>query len=289
MSKPVWKSEKGRERLVAWYERFLERAGVPTERRHVQTSHGESHVLLAGNPGGPPLVCLHAMRTSSAHLLGELGALHETFRLILPDLPGQSVKAPPVSLSLKDDSQAKWLLEVVDGLGVGQFHLFGVSWGGFVARQTASFAPERVLSLTLLVPAAIANGDHVKGLTRLAMPMLRYKLRPSDSNLRRFLDPLLTTWDDDWGHYLGDALHDLVLDLRIPPLASDDALRRLSMPALVIGAADDISFPGEKIAQRVRASVPDADVEVIQGKHCPPTTHEFHAWLSARVKQFIER
>ena len=44
-------------------------------------------------------------------------------------------------------------LEVLDGLGIGSFDLLGVSWGGFVARQTASVATGRVRKLVLLVPA----------------------------------------------------------------------------------------------------------------------------------------
>ena len=288
MGSVTWKDEPARARLERWFERFRERVGVPTESREVPTRHGPSHVLLAGGSNAPPLVCLHAMRTGSAHLLSELGPLASAFRLVAPDLPGQSVRGPQVKLPLHDDSAARWLFEVLDGLGLGVVNLFGVSWGGFVARLAASTAPDRVRKLALLVPAGIASGSHWKGLTRMALPMLRYRLWRSERNLRRLVEPLFTTWDADWAGYTGDALGDMPIDMRIPPLSTDADLRKLTMPVLALGAADDISFPGDSVVRRIKAVLPHADAEVIPAcKHCPPTTPEFRAWLAHRLTAFF--
>ncbi|HYH65985.1 MAG TPA: alpha/beta hydrolase [Urbifossiella sp.] len=288
MGHTVWKSDAGRVRLESWYDRFLARVPVPVERRTITTSAGPGDVLLAGPAGAPVVVCLHAMRTGAAHFLSELGPLAERFRLVAPDLPAQSVRGPQTRLSLKDDSHARWLVEVLDALGVGVVNLFGVSWGGFVARQTATAFPARVRRLALLVPAGVVNGSHWKGLTRMAVPLLRYRLRPTGANLRRLLDPLLTTWDDLWAGYTGDSMRDLTLDLRVPPLATDAELRGLTAPTLVLAAADDISFPGAALVERVKRLVPSVDAAVIAGsKHCPPTTPEFRAWLAARVGAFF--
>lgn len=289
MGARVWKDDAARTRLESWFERFRGRIPVLVESRDVPTRHGPSHVLLGGPADGPPLVCLHPMRAGSAHLLSELGPLLDRFRVIAPDIPGQSVRGPQVRLPLGDDSAARWLLDVLDGLGLESVGLFGVSWGGFVARQTASVAPGRVRRLALLVPAGVVAGSHWKGLTRMALPLLRYRLWRSDRNLRRFLDPLLSTWDADWAAYMGDTLRDMPMDLRIPPLATDDELRRLTMPVLALGAADDLSFPGAAVVGRIQSVVPHAEGEVIAGcKHCPPTTPEFRAWLAGRLTAFFE-
>jgi 2-hydroxy-6-oxonona-2,4-dienedioate hydrolase len=285
----VWRNEAGRIRLEAWYERFQQRIVSPMESRVVTTSYGPSHLLLAGPVSRPPLVCLHSMRTSSAHLLSELGPLLERFRIIAPDLPGQSVRGPQVRLSLTDDSLSRWFFEVLDGVGVEEVNLFGVSWGGFVARMAASADPSRIQRLALLVPAGIVNGSHWKGLTRMALPLVRYRLRRSESSLRLLLAPLLTTWDSGWAEFMGDSTEDMALDLRIPPLATDAELRALSMPTLVLGAEEDISFPGVPLAERVTKLIPDVDAEVIPDcKHCPPTTNEFRSWLADRITKFID-
>ncbi|MEM6366008.1 MAG: alpha/beta hydrolase [Planctomycetota bacterium] len=288
LERPVWRDQTARDRLEDWYHRFQSRISVPTESREIPTRYGPNHVLIAGPDDAPPLVCLHAMRTGSAFIMSELGPLLDRYRVIAPDLPGQSVRGLQKRLSLTDDSHAKWLLDLLDELQLDCPPVFGVSWGGFIARQMATVFPERINRLALLVPAGIVSGSHWVGLIRIAIPMLRYRLRPSPSNLRRLLDPLFTTWDDDWGQFMGDAFRDMPFDFRLPPLATDQELSELAMPVLVLAAADDISFPGDSLYQRMQALVPDCRGEVIPDcKHCPPATPEFRDWLADQLTTFL--
>lgn len=104
----IFKSDEGRARLNGWYDRFLAKVPGAVEHCDVPTPQGPSHVLMAGDPSNPPLVCLHGSLASSAHLLSELHPLLSRYRMILPDLPGQSVKGPPVRMSYKDDSLDGW-------------------------------------------------------------------------------------------------------------------------------------------------------------------------------------
>ncbi len=289
MGTTIFKSDAARVRLAGWYDKFLGRVTVPVVHREVPTALGPSHVLVAGDDSLPTLVCLHGSLASSAHLLSELQLLASRFRLVLPDLPGQSARGPQIRLPLNDDSLARWLLEVCTGLRVTQFDLLGVSWGGFVARKAATANPDRVRRLVLLVPAGIVGGSVWAGLTRMAYPMTMYRLRPSEERLRRFVEQLFTNWDDDWAHFMGDAIRDFKLDLRIPPTATDAELRGLTMPTLVVAAGDDISFPGQKLLKRVETLVPNVQTELLaSSKHSPPTTDEFRKWLADRVTTFLQ-
>jgi 2-hydroxy-6-oxonona-2,4-dienedioate hydrolase len=275
-------------RLVDWHERFRARIEAPVRSEFVDTSLGSSHVLIMGPEDGPPLICLHAMRTGSAHLLSELQPLASRFRLLAPDLPGQSVLGPPFRVSWSDNTLADWLVEVMSQLGIGNAPLLGISWGGFMARLAASAYPDRFSALVLIVPAGIVNGSHWRGLAQMAFPLLRYRMRPSQANLKELLRPILTTWDDEWAAYMADTVRDMKIDPRIPPLATDNALRTLSVRALVLGGDEDISFPGSPMAERVRVLVPNAEAEVLQHcRHCPPTTPEFRSWLADRVTTFL--
>ena len=290
MPKAIFKSDDARRRLEGWYDKFLAKVTVPFEHREVPTEHGPSHVLVAGEAGLPPLVCLHGSLASSAHMLSEVQRLTAHFRLILPDMPGQSPRGPQVRLSYKDDALPRWLLAVLDGLGVEQFDLFGISLGGFVARKTATVAPDRVRGLVLFVPAGVVTGSALRGLTRVFWPLMMYRLRPSEPRLRKLVGQLFTEWDDDWGNFMGDAFSGYNLDLRIPPVATDDELRGLTTPTLVLTADDDVSFPGGRLAERVKKLMPNVDAEVLANcKHCPPTTDEFRAWLAERVTKFLTR
>ena len=288
MSDKIFKSKEARERMEDWYQRFKERIDGTTNSIEVSTSNGANHVLMVGDSSNPPLVCLHAMMTSSAHLASEFGALLDRFYLILPDLPGQSVRGLPLRLSYKDGSHAKWLLEILDELDLQQVPLLGVSLGGFVARQFASSFPERISSLILVVPAGIAQGSLVKGFTKMALPMILYKIRPTEKRLRKLVSHLITTWDEDWARYLGDSFNDFATNLKIPPVASDEKLKNLGMPCLIIGAEDDISFPGGKVIERAKRHITNVETELIKNsKHSPPTTPQFRNWLGNRLKAFI--
>ncbi len=284
----IWKTPAGHDRLNNWYDQFLSKIDTEVTSISVPTSIGPSHVLVTGPEDAPPLVCLHAMRTGAPFLLSELPDLAKRFRLYSPDQPGQSIRGPEVKLSLKDDSYANWLIEILDGLGLSSPPLFGVSWGGFVARLTASQAPQRVSKLALLVPAGIANGSHLTGLAKMALPMIRHTIWPTPNSLRSLLNPIMTTWDPDWANSISCALGDMKMDARVPPLATEDELRRLQMPTLVIAGDEDISFPGAAVVDRVERFISKVETELVDDcKHCPPTTEAFRAWLGERLSRFL--
>lgn len=291
MGTPVFKSDAAKARLETWYDRFLAKIDVPNESKVVETSFGSSHVLAAGDPSKPLMVCLHAMLTSSAHVLSELSLLAQDYYLLAPDIPGQSVKGIPARLSYTDDSHARWLREVVDGLKLDSFDLLGVSLGGFVSRQFASNFPEHVKSLTLIVPAGIVQGSLVSGFSKMAWPMMKFRMNQSEKNLRGLLKHIVTTWDDDWAHYIGDSFMDFNPNMKIPPLATDVELSILTMPVLVVAAEHDISFPGGAMIDRLQGKVPNLQTELLKGaKHSPPTTPEFREWLYKRVsRRAVER
>ncbi len=86
-------------------------------------------------------------------------------------------------------------------------------------------------------PAGIANGSHWAGLTKMALPLIRYRVWQSDGSLRRLLDPLFTTWDADWAGYTIDAVRDMPFDFRIPPLGTDQELGRRPIYPICVGVS----------------------------------------------------
>ena len=87
---------------------------------------------------------------------------------------------------------------------------------------------------------------------------------------------------------VGDSFNDFATNLKIPPLASEQELKNLTMLALVIGAEKEFSFPGDKIIERAKAYIPNVQTELIKdSRHSPPTTPEFRNWLAELIKSFI--
>jgi pimeloyl-ACP methyl ester carboxylesterase len=289
MSQRIFKSPEDEAKLEAWYDHFLARIDAPSEHLKVETSHGPNHVLSVGDKRKPVLVCLHGAMGSSAHTTSELSPLLDHFHILAPDLPGTSARGPRVRLELDGEVYANWLVEVLDGLELDQVDLCAVSWGGFVALQTAAMAPERIRNMVLIVPAGVVNGSIIKGLAKVMIPMAMYKLFPSEARLRRFVEPVMTSWDDDWAHYMGDAFQGFKIDLRPPPLSKLADLDGFEAPTLVFGAADDLSFPGQKLLERIEELIPHSRTELIDDcKHMPPTTDEFRQWLADEITGFLD-
>lgn len=287
MKSVIWKSEAGKQRLKQQYQKFLDKLGPNVQVERVSTRVGTGQALVIGPDDGVPIICLHAMRTGAPFLLSELLPLSESFRLYSPDIPGQPIEGPNTLLPLDDQSNADWLSDVMDAAELESAHVFGVSWGGWIARQMASVFPERVNRLALLVPAGIVNGSHVSNLLKMLPALLRYKISPTPKNLASLLSPIFSTTDDDWAEFTATALADWRFDRRIPPIATDEELRAIQMPTRVIAADSDLSFPGKELLERVADCLPHAETCLLKNcRHCPPTTEEFRHSLANQLKDF---
>src|SRR5262249_17306615 len=135
----------------------------------------------------------------------------------------------------------------------------------------------------------LVTGPVWAGFTRIGMPMLLYRLFPSEARLRASLRYLLTTDDEDWVPYLGDAFRSFNLDMRVPALVQPGELRDLTAPTLVLGADQDLRFPGRALPRRGSQLFrsPLEEELIPECRHCPPTTDEFRHWLSARITRFL--
>jgi 2-hydroxy-6-oxonona-2,4-dienedioate hydrolase len=272
-------------------DRIVERGGV-VEPRTIATSYGDTNLLVGGAVDAPPLVLIHGAMATSAHVLSELVPLLAAFRVYALDVVGQSPMSADARLPVNDDTYGRWLVEVLDGLKVAQAHVVGVSFGGFVAQRLACHAPERIAKLALLVPAGMVTGSTWQGITRMGWPMMRFMRKPTDDNLDRFVENLLSTTDDRlWRETIGAAFVAARMDnMRVPALTKPAELASFRAPTLVVAAEHDVSFPGERVLRRAPELFRGPlETELLKGaQHSPPTTDAFRAWMSARLQTFLQ-
>lgn len=106
------------------------------------------HVHEWGDPGAPPLVCLHGVTSFGGrfHRLGK--HLGTRFHVLAPDLRGhgRSDREPPWSLEAH-------LADVLETVGVERGVWLGHSFGGRIVAELAAREPERVERAVLLDPA----------------------------------------------------------------------------------------------------------------------------------------
>lgn len=112
------------------------------------------HVDLAGPEDGPLVLFLHGALASGRAFRGQVPALHDRYRVALPDQRGHGrsthFAGEPPWAALDGDIMARDALVLMDALSPARaVHVVGVSMGGIVAARAASLAPHRFASISL--------------------------------------------------------------------------------------------------------------------------------------------
>jgi pyruvate dehydrogenase E2 component (dihydrolipoamide acetyltransferase) len=138
-------------------------------RAGVATVAGGPAAYLSVGSGGVPVLLLHGFAGDRLTWQFNLSALSSRRRAIAVDLPGHGGSTPDVGSGRVADF-APWLVEFLDRLELPLVHLVGHSMGGYVARELAGVAPNRVASLTLLSSAGLGTPFDLGFLRRAIAP-----------------------------------------------------------------------------------------------------------------------
>ena len=243
------------------YDHALAQWSFPFDQRMVPTRHGETFVLATGDLAAPALVLLHGAGTNSAIWGGDLPRYRERFRVYAVDLPGEAGRSSQNRPLWDGPAFAEWLADVCAGLAVERVRLVGISQGGWTALKFATTYPERVDRLALLTPGGVVPDRMsfvVKSVTYMTLG--RWGMR----RLMRLL-------------YADQAVPDGVEEITavllrnfrprvgVLPQLSDDELGRLVMPTRLVMGTRDALRDADRIAARLRATVPDLSVVLVPG------------------------
>ncbi len=124
----------------------------------VQTSQGDVHVVVDGDPALPAVCCVHGLPGSVwdlRALAGELAA--RGLCSVRVDAPGFGRSPPGKSLLTSPELRAALLVEVMLGLGHRRWALVGHSFGGTAVLATAALYADRVTALALINSVGITR------------------------------------------------------------------------------------------------------------------------------------
>ena len=283
---PIYRSPGGEAELAALYDEALARLGSGYETRRLGTSFGETHVILAGPEDAPPLVVLPGGNFLNPLCLSWFLPLAESFRLYAPDIVGQPGRSARTRPSARGDGHARWLGEVLDGLGLGMASFAGISYGAGLILRLAGLAPGRVAGAVLVSPAGIAAGPIWPMLRDAALPMLVYRARPNRERLMRAARPLLTEPVEPYVRQLGLVYRHVKLDRELPRAATKEELAGYRAPTLLFAAENDLFFPANRVIPRAKKIIPNLETETLPGSRHVPSRDAF-AHINARTAAFL--
>ena len=251
----LYKSADGYRQALAAYDALLAELTVPYETHWVETRHGLTHLIAAGNAAAQPLAFWHGLDASAPTWVNQLNAIARTYRVYAVDVPGSMGKSAPARLDRAGDAYGEWMADVLCGLKVERAHQIGISNGGWQILKLAGVAPELIASAVL-----ISSAGFVRPRWQLIFKMLPTLLfTPPKQRGARFLKVMGAPG-------IAPAKQDLVMfDIlmqafhyeQAPGALPDEALRRLTAPTYVLMGEYEAAFRPKAVIRRAQALLPN--------------------------------
>jgi pimeloyl-ACP methyl ester carboxylesterase len=275
-----WRTEKAEQKFRTMEEQLWEERPQRPQPFDVETRFGTTRAYrwppvngAAGAGAGAPIVLLHGMGGTSLFWARYAEALpdHDVWAIDIVGDAGRSLQRVPYATA---EQLGEALDEALAELGIERAHLVGHSLGGWLSLSLAVGRPARVASLLLLDPVGIGR-LHMLRFMLWGFPVLLGGLAPARVRrwmAVRFRMPLLND-----KRVIRMALHgQLNHPLRVPPLLpfSDDELRSIAPPVVVLVGALTEVFDCAEVVERCQRLIPHVRVEVVaDAGHAFPADH----------------
>ena len=262
----LYKSELGKREILDLYDQKLEDLNIEYESRYVDTSYGKTHVLITGDSSNPPLLLVHGSNACAPIALECYPNLSSKYQVFAVDVLAQPNKSAETRLSMKDASYGVWMNEVMDQLQINDVVLAGFSFGGLIILKTLIHNATKIKEVFLASPAYIVNGNPIKALFKVFIPMKLYMKTENMKYVEKFLSALFTERDEFAIRFLSKAFKYFDMDFTPVPTIKTNEAQKIKTPITLIAAKNDIIFPGGKMIKRALQILPSIKETVLLEK-----------------------
>lgn len=282
--KSIYKSAEGERAVRERYLEILKYWPVPNQQVRVSTREGETFIVACGAENAPPLLLLHGSMANSAMWMGDVASWAAHFRVYAVDVIGDAGLSAPSRPSLASEAHAFWLDDVMQALSLTRASLVGVSFGGWLALDYATRRPQRVESLVVLCPGGAGRQKlsivfktiplRLLGAwgTRKAAELVLGRAPANPSPAVKYFVQFMSLIHRNFRPRMVKM-----------PVFSDDALRRLNMPAMAILGGQDVLLDSAETKRRLERNVPHAEI------HYFPEAGHFIPSQMAPILDFLSR
>lgn len=267
--KSLFKSESGKKEILALYDEKLRELDIAYQYKKVNTRFGETNVIITGDAGNPPLIIVPGSNACAPIGLETYPNLSKKYQVFAVDVLAQPNKSAETRLSMKDDSYGVWMNEVITALGLEDVTLAGFSFGGLVILKTLLNNEVKIKEAFLAAPAYIVNGNPLKALFSVFIPMKRYMKTQNPKYVEKFLGEVFTERDEFAIQYLSQVFLHFDMDFTPVPVISKGEAQSIKTPITLIAAKHDLMFPGQKMLKRAAKIFPSIKQTLLleQSKH----------------------
>ncbi|WP_339666511.1 alpha/beta hydrolase [Maribacter arcticus] len=265
----LYKSETGKAEILNLYNQKLAGLNINYQYQDVETSFGTTNVIIVGDASKPPILIVHGSNGCAPIALETYSGLEAHFQVFAVDVIAQPNKSAETRLSMKNDDYGKWLHEVIDHLKLKNVTLAGFSFGGLVILKALEFKDANIKEVFLTAPAYLVNGNPLKALFKVFIPMKRYIKTKKVTYVERFLNELFTEKDAFAIEFLSKVFLHFKMDFSPVPIIKTQAAKAIKTSITLIAAKNDLMFPGEKMIKRANKIFPSLKKVILleQSKH----------------------
>ena len=257
----IYKSPEGEREIMTVYDATLARWPVPYDALRLPTRHGETFVIASGEKAAPPLVLLHGANSNATAWIGDVVQYSRAFRVYAVDILGEPGKSAPNRPAWDSPAYAEWLQDVLDALKIQKTALLGISQGGWTALKFATANPERVAKLVLLTPGGVVPTKPSFLLRAIVLSMMGRRGAEAINRIVFGKQPI----HPDAVKFMNIIMTNFRARIEAEQIFSDEALKRLTMPTLLLGGMQDALRPNDKIAARMKKWMPNLTAILIPG------------------------
>jgi len=255
------------------YDTLLREWPVAFEELDIPTRLGSTHVIASGSTDLPALILLPSFAASATVWRPNIAELSRHFRTYAVDVIGQPGKSVAIKRIQSRQEFADWLVELLDALHVERASLVGNSFGGFLAMNLASLAPERVERVVLISPAGIFAGLSWRFICTLLVlfPVRRWMHRlKSDKRAGNFAADVLrlSPCDLHWS-----AMMSVTMDESGPgnvintTVFSDNELQAIRAPTLLLIGDRERMYEPHSTLQLALKRMPQLEGGIVKNAH----------------------
>ncbi len=288
-----FKSEKAKEKYLAFNDEHAKLWPVPSENKYIQTSYGKTFVRISGPIGKPPLILLPGDTENSLSWIPQIKDFSEQYRTYAVDNifdNGRSIYSRP----LKEPGDfVIWLSELFDLLNLkNDINLMGFSYGGWLTSIYSLAHPERLHKVILISPPIV-------------QPRVRYLILGITTHFfpNYFFAKKLVYWERKCLVKQGEtgrAIANHMIEEQVlagkcfkkrkfvnPTVLTDDDLQKLKVPVLFLIGDEEVVCSPDKTVQRLNTISPQIKTILIpDASH--DITHSQAALVNKKVLDFLQ-
>lgn len=262
-----WVSAEGQDRFLEAYEESFTEMPEAEEVVDVRTDFGIVRLYRFSGTGdaSAPLVLLPGRSSASPVWADNLPTLLEIGDVYTIDLlgePGISVQERPIQ---NDEDQAAWLHQSLESLPEEEFHLIGLSIGGWNTVNLALHEPDLIVTMSLIDPVFVFGDMPLSTVVRSIPAAFSWLPKSWRDSFNSYTAGGAPVEDVPVAEMIEAGMQHYSLKLPQPARMSEEQLATIDLPVLVILAGDSVMHDPQTAVETAERALTNGTVSYYPG------------------------